>query len=351
MIIETERLILRPWAESDAESLFEYAKDPDVGPIAGWPAHTSVENSLDVIRKVFNGGECYAICEKTIDGKNLKAIGAIELKLNGHTDMTERDDECELGYWLGKPFWGRGYMPEAATRMLQRAFEEIGMTTVWCGYYDGNTKSKRVQEKIGLIYHHTATGLEVPLMGEVRTGHTNYLTREMWLRQYTIVEAKEEDVEELTEHIKRASKETNLTLEYYEELEKQREMQINKYISLIRDPQSFVVVVKSHKKIVGFASLVPYAPFERLSHRTVFGVSLEKAYWNIGIGSKLINACFEFSRKHKIEFIDLEVHEFNKRAFAIYEKFGFVEQFHYDKAFKNKDGSYYELIHMRCEVH
>lgn len=33
-----------------------------------------------------------------------KAIGAIELKLNGHTDLTERDDECELGYWLGKPF-------------------------------------------------------------------------------------------------------------------------------------------------------------------------------------------------------------------------------------------------------
>lgn len=44
--------------------------------------------------------ECYAICEK----KNDIAIGAVELKLNGHTDMTERDDECELGYWLGKPF-------------------------------------------------------------------------------------------------------------------------------------------------------------------------------------------------------------------------------------------------------
>ena len=42
MIFETERLIIRPWNENDAESLFEYAKDPLVGPIAGWPVHTSV---------------------------------------------------------------------------------------------------------------------------------------------------------------------------------------------------------------------------------------------------------------------------------------------------------------------
>ena len=93
-MLETERLILRRWKESDAESLFQYAKDPDVGPIAGWPPHQSVEESLNVIRNVFNGQEAYAICLKTDN----KAIGAIELKLNGHTDMTERDDECELGY-------------------------------------------------------------------------------------------------------------------------------------------------------------------------------------------------------------------------------------------------------------
>ena len=54
MILTTERLVLRPWTETDAESLFEYAKDPDVGPIAGWPSHKSVEESLNVIRNVFS---------------------------------------------------------------------------------------------------------------------------------------------------------------------------------------------------------------------------------------------------------------------------------------------------------
>ena len=176
MIIETERLFLRHWNEADADSLYEYASDPDVGPIAGWPPHKSVEESLEVIQTVFNGRECYAICEKGTD----KAIGAIELKLNGHTDMTEKDDECELGYWLGKPFWGKGYMPEAVRGILQHGFENLGMTTIWCGYYDGNDKSKRVQEKVGFLYHHICAEVPVPLMNEVRIGHTNYMTREHW---------------------------------------------------------------------------------------------------------------------------------------------------------------------------
>lgn len=183
MILKTERLILRPWEAADAKDLFQYAKDPAVGPIAGWPPHQSIEESLAVIRDVLNGAECYAICEKE---KNA-AIGAVELKLNGHTDMTEKDDECELGYWLGKPFWGRGYMPEAAGELLRRAFETLGMAAVWCGYYDGNDKSKRVQEKLGFVYHHTCEEVPVPLLNEVRVGHTNLMTREHWENRRTTV--------------------------------------------------------------------------------------------------------------------------------------------------------------------
>lgn len=133
-MLKTERLILRKWTDEDADSLFEYAKNPDVGPIAGWLPHTSREESLRVIQNLLNGSECYAICEKG----NQKAIGAIELKLNGHTDMTERDDECELGYWIGKPFWGRSYVSEAAREIIRHGFEDLGMNTIWCGYYDGN---------------------------------------------------------------------------------------------------------------------------------------------------------------------------------------------------------------------
>ena len=174
--LETERLILRRWKDSDAENLYQYAKDPEVGPIAGWPPHQSIDESREVIRNVFNGKEAYAICLKT-DGK---AIGAIELKLNGHTDLTDRDDECELGYWLGKPFWGQGIMPEAVKEILRHAFEDIGMTTVWVGYYEGNSKSKRVQEKSGFRYQRKSEGVDVPLMHEKRTGHVSSMTKDQW---------------------------------------------------------------------------------------------------------------------------------------------------------------------------
>ena len=162
-----------------ADSLFEYAKDPEVGPIAGWPPHRSREESLDVIRNVLNGRECYAICEKG----NPKAIGAIELILNRHNDTENHDEECELGYWLGKPFWGRGYMPEAAREMIRHGFEDLGMNTIWCGYFEGNQKSKRVQEKIGFVYHHTREKVSVPLMKEVRTEHRNIMTKERWMAE------------------------------------------------------------------------------------------------------------------------------------------------------------------------
>ena len=175
-MLETDRLILRKWTDADAESLFHYAKDPAVGPAAGWQPHQSVEESRNVIRNLLNGAECYAICEKGSD----EAIGSIELRLNGHTDMTDRDDECELGYWLGKPFWGRGYMPEAAKEILRHGFEDLGMNVIWCGYYDGNQKSKRVQEKLGFTYHHTCQKVPVPQMHEVRVGHTNQMTKEQW---------------------------------------------------------------------------------------------------------------------------------------------------------------------------
>lgn len=175
-VLMTQRLILRRWNQKDAEDLYRYACDPDVGPIAGWPPHKNPDESRAVIRDVLNGREAYAICLK----EDRKAIGAIELKLNGHTDLTDMDDECEMGYWLGKPFWGRGIVPEAVTEMLRRAFEDIGMQKVWVGYYEGNSKSKRVQEKCRFRFQRKSEGVDVPLMQEKRTGYVSSLTKDQW---------------------------------------------------------------------------------------------------------------------------------------------------------------------------
>ena len=182
MTLETERLILRPWEESDAEACYEYAKDPRVGPIAGWPVHTSVENSRQIIRDVLMKPETYAIVLRETGS----LIGCIGLQF--HSDLAKKDDEAELGYWLGVLWWGRGFMPEAGREMLRHAFEDLHLERVWCGYYDGNSKSKRVQEKLGFIYQWTTENAPVPLMHETRTGHVNCMSKEEWKALYPLSE-------------------------------------------------------------------------------------------------------------------------------------------------------------------
>ena len=173
MILETKSLILRPWNEHDSEDLYKYASDSEIGPPAGWMPHTSVEHSREIIRAVLSAPETYAVCLKE-DGKPVGSIGF------HRNDLAEDDDEYELGYWIGKPYWGKGLIPEASREMLRHAFEDLKMNRIWCGYYDGNIKSRRVQEKLGFVYHHTTEGIELTLLGEIRTGHVMLLTLEDW---------------------------------------------------------------------------------------------------------------------------------------------------------------------------
>ena len=98
MILETERLILRPWTEQDAEVLYSLARDPRVGPAAGWAVHTSVENSREIIRDVLSRDETYAVVLK----KTGLPVGSVGLDLG--TDLAQEADERELGYWLGVPY-------------------------------------------------------------------------------------------------------------------------------------------------------------------------------------------------------------------------------------------------------
>lgn len=115
--------------------------------------------------------------------KDGKALGSVGLKLKGYTDMTHREDECELGYWTDKPFWDQGVIPEVCRELLRYAFKEWNMRAVWCGCYEENDKSCCVQEKLGFVYHHTTENLDISLLGKKRTGHTSLLTRQQWEKE------------------------------------------------------------------------------------------------------------------------------------------------------------------------
>lgn len=173
-MIETARLVLRPWQDADAESLFRYANDPDIGPVAGWPVHTSVENSLEIIRSVFSAPETYAVVLKDTD----EPVGSCGIMFADSLHSANmKPGEAEIGYWIGKPYWGQGLIPEAVKALLTRCFNNLHLDVVWCAYYDGNIKSKRVCEKSGFKFHHTKHDIVSPL-GDIRTEHFYIMTKD-----------------------------------------------------------------------------------------------------------------------------------------------------------------------------
>lgn len=168
MELETRRLILRPWREADAEALYQYAKDPRVGPAAGWPVHTSVENSREIIRTVLAEPETYAVVLKETG----EPVGSAGLMLPPDGNVPMQPGEGEIGYWIGVPYWGQGLIPEAVEALLDRGFRELGLHTIWCGYFAGNDKSRRVQEKCGFRFHH--------IQADERKTYVNNMTRAEW---------------------------------------------------------------------------------------------------------------------------------------------------------------------------
>jgi RimJ/RimL family protein N-acetyltransferase len=179
MILKTPRLILRPWRETDAESLYEYAQSPLVGPIAGWPIHTSVDNSRQIIRDILSAEETYAVTLKTDD----TAIGSIGLLRGDKSNLNIKSDEAEVGYWIGVPFWGQGLIPEAVRELMRYAFDELKLSILWCGYFDGNEQSKRVCKKCGFQFHHTEYDKEWSLINAVKTQHVTCIGKDDRQRQ------------------------------------------------------------------------------------------------------------------------------------------------------------------------
>ncbi|MDR2148949.1 MAG: GNAT family N-acetyltransferase, partial [Tannerella sp.] len=123
MELQTKRLILRGWQDRDVESLYKYAQNPNIGPIAGWPPHTGIENSREILKTVLSAEENYAVVLKQT-GESIGSIGLMTSKSEIHSaEMAE--DEGEIGYWIGEPFWGQGLIPEAVCELLRHIFEDL----------------------------------------------------------------------------------------------------------------------------------------------------------------------------------------------------------------------------------
>ena len=143
--METERILLRYWQESDAEALFKYASDPDVGPRAGWPAHKSVEESQEIIRTFFHNETTWAIVLKETG----EAIGCIGYYTHEASNIPIGENDCEVGYWIGKPYWNKGICTEALKLMLDYCINEKHFENIWADHFTGNPASGKVMMKCG----------------------------------------------------------------------------------------------------------------------------------------------------------------------------------------------------------
>ena len=143
--METDRILLRPWRESDAETLYKYASDPEVGPRAGWPPHKSVEESLDIIRKVFINDRTWAIVLKETG----EVIGCIGYYTCFDSNIGIGQNDVEAGYWVARPYWNQGICTEALQLVIDHCFGEKGYAIMWCDFFVDNPASGRVMEKCG----------------------------------------------------------------------------------------------------------------------------------------------------------------------------------------------------------
>lgn len=175
-ILETSRLILRPWEVEDAPELFRYASDPKIGPIAGWLPHVNVAESVFIIEQVFSAPETYAVVLKETG----LPVGCVGLLFGENGNVALQSDEAEVGYWIGVPYWGCGYIPEAVQELVRYSFEELGLNKLWLTCNVDNGNSKRVAEKCGFVFDRVEPHVEISLINTVCDEYVAYLSKEAW---------------------------------------------------------------------------------------------------------------------------------------------------------------------------
>ncbi|HBT19683.1 MAG TPA: GNAT family N-acetyltransferase [Clostridiaceae bacterium] len=160
MMLETKRLVMRPFEEKDLQDFHEYAKDPKVGPPAGWKTHATLEESKDILGNFMAGDEVFALVEKASG----KVVGSLGL----HEDRKREYKGAKMvGYVLSSRYWGKGYMPEALEGLLAYAFETLQLNLVSAYHYPFNVQSQRVLEKAGFHFEGVLRACSILVDGEI----------------------------------------------------------------------------------------------------------------------------------------------------------------------------------------
>lgn len=178
--IETERLILRNYKESDFNDFWDYVSQPNVGPrTGGWPPYTEKEKARERLLNV----DCKNLLQFAVYYKeDKKVIGSVEImepKQERYPDIEIGKNTKEIGYLLSENYWSRGIMTEAVRAIVCFAFSVLKLDKIVIGHDVKNIGSGRVQEKVGFRFVKQSDEIHTWLGGE-----SHLIEREMTREDY-----------------------------------------------------------------------------------------------------------------------------------------------------------------------
>jgi ribosomal-protein-alanine N-acetyltransferase len=173
--LHTPRLTLRPWRQTDLQDLYAYASDPEVGPMAGWKPHDSLEESQMILDRFVSGRKTFALEYR---GRVVGSIGVEGYDEARYPEFSEQRVRM-LGFVLARECWGQGLMPEGVSEVIRWLFEERKLDVILCGHFLWNKQSERVQEKCG--FRHYDFDLFTTKQNKVEEHELRILTRADWL--------------------------------------------------------------------------------------------------------------------------------------------------------------------------
>ena len=279
--LETDRLFLRPFQESDEQDMFAYASVPGVGEMAGWPHHQSLQETREVIRMFME--------EKNVLALVLKETGRVIGSFGLHGSWANKDERyqhlaiCEIGYVLSRAHWGKGLMPEAVRRMIRFCFEQLHLDAVTVCHFVNNPQSRRVIEKCGFAFC------------QKDMFQLKYTTDQVEEMQYILFRPECREVSCPDERAMIAEAVLRTLPDWFGIEEATRD-----YIEKSRQMPLFALF--SGEKALGFGAIKQH--FEKSAEIYVMGLRPE--YHGMGLGRQLMDAMKEYGRACGIRYLQVK---------------------------------------------
>ena len=352
--IETHRLILRRFGIADAEDMFEnWAGDPEVTRFLTWPTHTCVEVSgmvlNDWIPRYEDGGFFNWAIELKETGRVIGNISVVKLN--------EATKAADIGYCLGRAFWGRGIMPEALRAVMDYLFDTVELNRVAACHDVNNPKSGRVMKKAGMSREGILRGAGKNNQGICDEVWYSTLKRD-WLSWQKMAGAeqpgREQEPSQESVLLRTQEKPQRLSVRFARGDDLNRINELRKQVNDLHvagkpeifkpgfcdelrdyiydiwaDPRKEIVAAELDGKVCGFAVLNhitrPENPFmfER-DYLDVDEFGVDEGCRRQGAASAMIRFISGYAKEKGISRLELNMWEFNRGALAFYEAAGFV---------------------------